>query len=67
MSASRTNAGELELVAGEPRLHGVAFQLRWNGLEDAEHPGHGDELGMELVAEDPRGGFAAGAGHGTPP
>ncbi len=54
----RTNLANLKLVAGEPGLHGVAFQLLRYGFKHAEHAGHGDELGIELVAEHARGRFA---------
>ena len=52
-----------QVVAIQPGLHGLARQLRREGLEHAEHAGDGNQLGMKFLAEHARADFAPRAGH----
>src|SRR3569833_2006691 len=57
------NLGDLQIVALEPRLHRHAGELRWNRFEHTEDAGNRHQLGMKLLAEDPRIRVAMRARH----
>src|SRR5690242_20712382 len=54
--SSSFDACEVQVLPGKPGLYGPAGQIGGNGLEDPEHTGDRDELGIELLAENPRAG-----------
>ena len=56
------DAGETQILAFQPGLHGVAGELGRNRLEDAKHAGDGHELGMKFLAEHPRAELTARPG-----
>src|ERR1700719_2658078 len=62
-SVSRTDAREMQLLARQPGLHGVAGELRGNRLENAKNSGDRNECGMKFLADHPRGELTARAGH----
>src|SRR5689334_20592485 len=65
-SKSGADPGEAQVVAGEPRLHGFAGELRRNGFEHTEHAGDGHELGVKLLTKHTRADVAAAARDRTP-
>src|SRR6185369_4313507 len=45
------NLGELQVIAGQPRLDRHPGELRWNRFEHAEHAGDRHQLRVKLLAE----------------
>src|SRR5581483_3662461 len=56
---------EIEFLTIEPRLHGLTRELGWNGLENPEHTGDGDELRVEFLAKHTSRGVLARTRHRT--
>src|SRR5690606_21878216 len=48
-----TDASEVKILACKPCLHGLARELGGNRFEHTKNAGYGDELRIELLAEDP--------------
>src|SRR5690606_35313236 len=57
---------DIELVAIQPDLHGLAAQFGGDVFQHLVVSGHGHEFGMELAAEDTRTGVALRAGKRAP-
>jgi hypothetical protein len=56
---------DLELSLFQPDLHGLAAQFRRDIVQHLVVPGHGDQFGVELAAEDARLFVALRAGQGA--
>src|ERR1700736_809645 len=54
-TVSGTDAGEMQILAFQPGLHGAAGKLGGNRLEDAKHAGDRHEFGIKFLAENPAG------------
>src|SRR6267378_7614845 len=63
---SGADAGEMQLLACEPCLYGLARKLGGNRLENAKYARDRDELGMKFLAEHARGELTACPRHCAP-
>src|SRR5579884_3717187 len=61
-----SQAAEVELVAIQPRLNGLAGEFGREGLENAEYTSDGDELRVKLLTKHARRNVVPGSRHGTP-
>src|SRR6185437_12518788 len=66
LGRARADSRHVQFLARKPGLHRPTGQLGWNRLENAENACDGDQLRVELLAEDARGGITMNAGHDAP-
>src|ERR1700722_5842307 len=64
--SSTADAAKVQLVAIQPCLDRLAGEIGRNGLKKTETPGERNELGMELLAENPCADVLARPSHRAP-